>query len=108
MRRGDLITVAVQGDYGKPRLAIVVQADRAATESVLVCLLTTEIVDAPLMRLSVEPSPTNGLLKPSQIMVEKIFAVRRERCGTVIGRLGAEALVALDQMLLVIMGLAGR
>ena len=32
MRRGDIVVVAAPGDYGKPRPAVVVQAD-ALTES---------------------------------------------------------------------------
>ena len=27
MKRGDLVTIALQGDFGKPRPALVIQAD---------------------------------------------------------------------------------
>lgn len=58
MRRGDIITVAVSGDYGKPRRALVIQSDNLPeTDSVLVCLLTTMLRDAPLYRLPLSASP---------------------------------------------------
>ena len=49
MRRGEIVTVAVQGDYGKPRPAVVIQSDwLAETDSVLVCLLTSTVRETPL------------------------------------------------------------
>lgn len=27
MRRGDIVTIALQGDYGKPRPALIIQSD---------------------------------------------------------------------------------
>ena len=87
MKRGDLITVAAAGDYGKPRPAIIVQSDYIPqTESILVALITSDIADTPLYRLSLVPSDTNGLRAPSQIMIDKILAVPRAKCGGVIGQ----------------------
>ena len=107
MKRGDLVTVAAPGDYGKPRPAVVVQSDWLdETESVLVCLVTGTLRDAPIFRLTVEPSPQNGLKVPSQIMMDKIVALPREKCGPVIGHLDAPAVMALGQMLSVVLGLA--
>lgn len=69
MRRGDLVTVALQGDYGKPRPALIVQADHfAELGSVVILPLTSHMIDAPLLRLPVTPSPDNGLSGPSQIL----------------------------------------
>ena len=66
MRRGDLVTVAMQGDFGKPRPALVIQADLfAAHSSVTVLPVTSTIVNAPLLRISIQPDPENGLQKPS-------------------------------------------
>ncbi|MFP5460841.1 MAG: type II toxin-antitoxin system PemK/MazF family toxin [Gammaproteobacteria bacterium] len=107
MRRGELVTVAVQGDFGKPRPAVVVQSDwLAQTESVLLCLVTSEVRPAPLLRLTLEPAPSNGLLRRSQVMVDKVVAVRRDRCTPPIGRLSDDELVALDRMLALVLGLA--
>jgi mRNA interferase MazF len=107
MRRGDLITMAGPGDYGKPRPAVVVQSDRLTeADSVIVCPITTFVRGAPLFRLAVDATQETGLKRPSQIMIEKINSIRRHRCGAVIGRLDADTLSALDQRLAFVIGLA--
>jgi mRNA interferase MazF len=107
VRRGDLVTISAPRDYGKPRPAVVVQSDwLTATESVLVALLTSARVNAPLYRLTVEPSDANGLKAPSQIMIDKIVAIPREKCGSVIGRLNESERIALNHMLAVGVGIA--
>ena len=107
MKRGDLVIISAPGDYGKPRPAIVIQSDwLKATDSVLVALLTSTLVDAPLYRLQIEPSETNGLKAPSQVMVDKIIALPRETCGRVIGRIDETARIALNHILSVIIGIA--
>ena len=107
MKRGDVVTVSAPGDYGKPRPAVVIQSDRLKSmDSVLVILLTSKLVDAPLFRLSIEPNETNGLKLSSQIMIDKIIAIPREKCGAVIGRLDEGALIALNHMLAVVVGIA--
>lgn len=107
MKRGDIVTVAISGDYGKPRPAIVIQSDwLVETESVLVCLLTSTLRAAPLYRLDVAASATTGLREPSQAMVDKIMAVRRDKCGGAIGRLSQGELMALSRMLALVTGIA--
>ena len=107
MKRGDIVTVSMQGDYGKPRPAIVIQSDKlSANDSVLVVLLTGTLVDVPLFRLIVEPTPENGLKLQSQIMVDKIMAYPREKCGPIIGAIGQSTLIALNNMLAVMIGIA--
>jgi mRNA interferase MazF len=108
VRRGDLVTVSAPGNYGKPRPAVIVQSDwLAATDSVLVALLTSALVNAPpLYRLAIEPSNTNRLKAPSQVMIDKIVAIPREKCGTVIGRLNGSERIALNHMLAVVVGVA--
>jgi mRNA interferase MazF len=106
MKRGDLLTVALRGDYGKPRPALVVQSDWLdGTDSVLVCLLTTTLRNAPFFRLSVPADQGTGLREPSQIMVDKIMAVRRDRCGPCIGRLSEPEMRALNRMLALVLGI---
>lgn len=108
MTRGDLITVAIAGDYGKPRPAVVIQADVVSdTKSVLVCLLTSDPFAASYYRLKLMPSPENGLRKPSDIMVDKIAAVPRAKCRPPIGRLTADENSELNQRLSFMLGLAG-
>jgi mRNA interferase MazF len=107
MRRGDLVIVSASGDYGKPRPAVDIQSDwLKATDGVFVALMTTALVDAPLYRLQIEPSATNGLKAPSQLTVDKIVAMPREKCGAVIGRIDGNALIALNHMLSVVIGIA--
>jgi mRNA interferase MazF len=107
LRRGDIVTVSAPGDYGKPRPAIVIQSDwLKAADSVLVCLLTRVLADAPLYRLQIDPTAANGLRAPSQIMVDKIIAMPRGKCGKAIGRIDPTSLIALNHMLSVVIGLA--
>jgi mRNA interferase MazF len=108
MKRGDIVTVAMPGDYGKPRPAVVIQSDSLdKADSVLVCLVTSTRRDAPFYRLDVAPSAKTGLRSPSQIMIDKIVAVRRDKCGMPIGAIDAADVLQLDRLLAVMTGIAG-
>ena len=107
MRRGDLVTVALQGDLGKPRPALVIQSDLfEAHPSVAILPLTGELRDTPLFRILVNPSDLNGLKKPSQVMVDKPKSVAREKVGAVFGRLDDETMLAVNRVLAVFLGFA--
>lgn len=55
--RGDLVTIAMQGDFGKPRPALVIQANQFNQHSSMTVLpITSTIVAAPLLRITLEPS----------------------------------------------------
>lgn len=101
--RGDLVTVAARGPYtGKPRPALIVQASETLPyrDSVTICLLTTHLIDAPLFRVRVQPSPQNGLTAPSDVMADKIVTVPRKLVGTkVLGHLAAAELRRVDAAL---------
>lgn len=100
VRRGDLITIAVSGDYGKPRRALVIQSDfLPETDSVPVCLLTTHRKDTPVFRLSLMAIEQAGLREASQVMIDKIMAAQRNRCGLPIGRVDDVTLLTLTRML---------
>ena len=108
MKRGAIVTVAASGYAGKPRPAVILQSDAFdGTDSVTVCLLTTTAVDAPLIRLPIEPSPSNGLQQPSWLMIDKIVTVRRSQVDQRIGELAAQDMVRLNRAVLVFLGLAG-
>ena len=107
MRRGDLVPVAIPGDFGKPRPALVIQSDQFdGTATVTVLLLTGTCVDAPLIRVDVEPSPENGLRKRSQVMVDKVMTVRRDKLGEPFGKLGDGAMIAVTRSLALFFGFA--
>lgn len=108
MKRGDLVLIALQGDFGKPRPAVVIQADafNNTHATIVVCPVTSELVDAPLFRLTVDPSPRNGLRMLSQIMADKPQAVRRSRIGENIGILESEHLARLTRSLMAFLGMA--
>ena len=109
MNRGEVWTVSGGPDYaGKPRPAVINQDDRFdITQSVTVCGFTTAGTDAPLFRLTVDPTETNGLTKPSQIMIDKIMTVPRLKLGTRIGRLSDADMVRINRAVVVFLGLAG-
>jgi len=98
MKRGDVVISSAPGDYGKPRPALVVQSDlfNPTHASIVICPITTHLVDAPLFRLLLEPSAANGLKAESQIMVDKVMAVRRERIGKRIGAVTSDELARVD------------
>lgn len=107
MKRGDLVTIAIPGDFGKPRPALIIQSDQFdQTGTVTVLLVSATLVDAPLIRTTVEPTPANGLRKPSQVMVDKAMSVKRDKVGSIIGRLDAEAMLAVTRALAVFFALA--
>lgn len=108
MRRGDLYTAAARGaDTGKPRPVVIVQDDRFdATASVTVCPLTTSTIDAPLIRIPVEPNAATGIEQPSQIVVDEVTTMPRADVRDHLGLLADADLVRLDRALLVFPGLA--
>ena len=108
MRRGDVVTVAAAGDYGKPRPAVIVQTDALPVEhaSVIVCQMTSEYSEAPDFRVTVEPTEQNGLHVRSQIMADKPVTIRRERLGKRIGRLDDNDIARLNIALAFVIGLA--
>lgn len=105
--RGDLVSIAVQGDFGKPRPALVIQSDNFDSHAtVTVLLLSGTLVDAPLLRITVQPSPGNGLKKPSQIMVDKAMTVKREKIGAAFGSLDSIHMLEVERCLAVFLGIA--
>lgn len=107
MTRGDLVTIAMQGDFGKSRPALVIQADQFSEQaSVTVLLITGTLVAAPLLRVTVQPNTENGLEKPSQVMVDKVVTVKRDRVRPVFGRIDADNLLQVERCLAVFLGIA--
>lgn len=109
MKRGDIVTVAAQGDYGKPRPAVVIQANalnQLETESTILALMTSSIKEAPLLRLTIEPTTENGLHHPSQVMADKLLTIRRNKTRKPVGQLTDKQLVELNRLLALVIGIA--
>ena len=107
MNRGDFVTVAMPGDFGKPRPALVIQSDLfLAHGTVTVLLVSSLLVQAPLIRVSVAPNAATGLKKPSQVLVDKAMTVKRERLGPAFGVAGAAAMIEVERSLAVFLGIA--
>lgn len=105
MKRGDLVTVSLAGDYGKPRPALVIQSNFFDEHpSITVLPITSELRDTPLFRITLEPHEGNGLQKTSQVMVDKIHTVSREKLGRRFGRLNDEQLLSVSRALAVFLG----
>ena len=107
MKRGDLVLIALSGDYGKPRPALVVQSSLFCDHpSVTVCLVTSHLHETPLFRFQVEPGADNGLSVPSQIQIDKIMTVPRGKVGQVIGRLTRKQMYEIAKLLALWIGIA--
>lgn len=107
-RRGDLVTVAIQGDFGKPRPALVIQSDlfNETHPTVMLCLVSSELRDTPLFRLTVSPTPDNGLIHDSQVQIDKVMTVMREKLGPSFGRLDDTTMLKVNRALALFMGIA--
>lgn len=107
MMRGDFVTIAMQGDFGKPRPALVIQSDQFNEHATVTILLVTgTLVDAPLLRVTIQPSKTNGLQKPSQVMVDKAMTVKRDKLGEAFGSASDAAMLEVGRCLAVFLGIA--
>lgn len=109
MKRADIIIVALAGDQGKPRPAVIVETDTLApTDHVIICPGTSYLRhDVDQRRVHVEPSESNGLKVATQFQADKITVTRRDKCGPVIGTLELAERERLNSVLFALLGLAG-
>ena len=106
MKRGDLVTIAVSGDYGKPRPALVVQANAFDTlASVTVLRLTSELHDWPTFRVTIAPTPENKLRVASQVMIDKASTISRVKARETFGRLDMEIMLQIERLLALFVGI---
>jgi len=105
--RSDIVIAVLPGDYGKGRPALVVQADafNSTHASIVVCPITSYLVEAPLFRLALRVSPGTGLRSPSQIMIDKMMAIERERIDQIIGHADGALMQRVDRALKIWLGL---
>lgn len=105
--RGDFVTVAIQGDFGKPRPALVIQSDQFDEHASLTVLpLTSMLVEAPLLRVTVQPSQRNGLQSASQVMIDKALTIKRDKVGAPFGQIEPDKLIEVERCLAVFLGIA--
>lgn len=102
IKRGDIVVCAISGDYGKPRPALVVQSDlfNPTHASITVCPITSHLIDTPLFRVSLLSNADNGLRKNSQVMIDKIVSIRREKIQEKIGQIKQSQLQAVTDALM--------
>src|SRR3546814_13784712 len=68
VKRGDIVAVSLQGDYGKPRPALIVQSNLlAALESLVICPITSAVL-AAAFRINGAPDTAHALRVISQGM----------------------------------------
>jgi mRNA interferase MazF len=109
VKRGDIVVVDAKGAYsGKPRSAVIVQSDllNLTHPSLIVAPITRELRHLPGFRIAVAPGPDNGFTDPSEIMLDKLVAVPREKVRQRVGELDAATQVKVDRALVVVLGLA--
>jgi mRNA interferase MazF len=103
MKRGDIVTIADRiGDFtGKPRPALVVQADAFNAEhaTVTVCLITSEVTGHALFRVPLPQGAETGMRVDSEIAVDKLQTIRRHKVGRCIGAVSTDTIFAVDQAL---------
>jgi mRNA interferase MazF len=99
--RGDIVIAVLPGDYGKGRPALVVQADafNPTHASIVVCPITSYLVEAPLFRLALRPSVGTGLKSTSHIMIDKMIAIKREKIDQLIGHTDSAFMHRVDHAL---------
>jgi mRNA interferase MazF len=109
VKRGDIWTVAGGAAYtGKPRPAVILQDDTfSASDSVVVCPLTTDPTEAPTFRIPLEPTPGNGLAVVCMLMVDKLSAVPRARLRQRVGMLEDGVMLRLSRTVVAFLGLGG-
>jgi mRNA interferase MazF len=107
LKRGDIVTIALPGAYGKPRPALVLQSDFFSEHpSITLLPITSELRETPLFRVGIRPDASNGLRAESQIMVDKAHTVPREKIGEVIGRADEATMMTVTRALSIFLGIA--
>ena len=109
MTRGALVPVALAGDFGKPRPALVIQSDVFPdTATVTLLMLTSEFVEMSLLRVTVERSPQSGLRRRSQIQIDKAMTAFRSKTFEPFGALEFALLLEAERRLALFFGIANE
>lgn len=107
MKRGEVWTVSGPGYAGKPRPAVILQADIFPyLESITICPFTTDPDDLELFRVPIRPDEDNGLMRPSHIMADKMTTLPKSKLGKKLGTLDPEDMRRLETAVMTFLGLA--
>lgn len=108
MKRGNVVLVVVPSELGRPRPGVIVQADEFTKNlsTIFVCPISSDVQEELPLRPIIEAKPSNGLRLRSQIMTDKMIALRHDRVRSVIGQIDSKTSEQLDRALLVVLGLA--
>lgn len=107
IKRGDIVIIALQGEHGKPRPAVVIQATRFADGRMIAIVpITSELIQAPLYRVDLTVGPGTGLRKASQAMLNMIISAPAKRIDQKIGRVDDDAMLEMSRKLAVFLGIA--
>jgi mRNA interferase MazF len=102
VKRGDIVATVGRGDFSnKPRPSLVVQADEfnAHHPAITVCPISGLVTGNYLYRVPLSPTADNGLVKESEVEIDLVQAIRRERIGQTIGHVPEETMFNVDQAL---------
>ena len=105
LTRGQVVTAAPPGSFGKPRPALVIQAQLRSEETITLALITSDLEQFQALRVPVMPTATSGLRHPSEIMTDMIHTLPVGKVGKVIGVLDAATLLQVDAALKLHLGL---
>ncbi len=108
LKRGHLISIAMQGNFGKPRPALIIQSDmfNKTHATITVALITSDLIDAPIFRVNIDPTEENGLNHKSQIQVDQIITIKKDKVGSVIGKVDDATMVKINRAMVLWVGLA--
>jgi mRNA interferase MazF len=100
MKRGQFVAVSLQGNFGKPRPALIIQSDYFSEHpTIAVLLVSSTLVEAPLLRITIHPDYTNGLQKISQIMIDKPMTLKKEKIGQILGSIQHQTMIEVERFL---------
>ena len=106
MLKGDVVIVAVQGDYGKPRPAVIFQSNKIVTDSILLIPITSHLIENSKIRPTILPSQSNGLQVTSQLMTDKMQAIKKEKVGKIIGKFEPDEIKEIEHALMIFFDLS--
>lgn len=110
VKRGNTVIAVFGGVLGaKPRPAVIVQDDVfEGPVTILAIPFTSGLATASVVRPVIEPDGSNGLDEPSCPMTDKLFPVRREMIGQVIGMLARQDMDQIELAMQIMLGMSRR